>query len=222
MTSVKTRRSSGGKLSEYIGSGKDFLPSELPTLRALLRKGIQLQNEKLVSSNFYPELAQVIAKASEPQWIKANVVFIPPKVGNLKSNQRSLEKESWRAQDIACGREQCLELSSTPSLCFSDLTSDCPLLEVWTQHWFSSTGLLKAWQCPGIAQKGGKSLSWLASNSEAGYPSLSVPIGIRVFQKIQNMQYVAIQRMQVVAHYCKQYATKIWVFLPLSNFSHRF
>ena len=67
MTSVKTRRSSGGKLSEYIGSGKDFLPSELPTLRALLRKGIQLQNEKLVSSNFYPELAQVIAKASEPQ-----------------------------------------------------------------------------------------------------------------------------------------------------------
>ena len=69
MASVKTRRSSGGKLSEYIGSGKDFLPSELPTLRALLRKGIQLQNEKLVNSNFYPlpELALDIAKASEAQ-----------------------------------------------------------------------------------------------------------------------------------------------------------
>ena len=44
----------------------------------------------------------------------------------------------------------------------------------------------------------------------------------RVFQKIQNMQCVAIQRMQVVAHYCDQYATKIRVFRSLSNFSHPF
>ena len=72
MASVKTRHSSGSKLSEYIGSGKDLLPSELPTLRALLRNGIQ--KEKLVNSNFYPlsELALDIAKASEAQWIKAN------------------------------------------------------------------------------------------------------------------------------------------------------
>ena len=111
MASVKTRRSSGGKLSEYIGSGKDFLPSELPTLRALLRKGIQPQNAKLVSSKFYPlpELALHVAKASEAHWIKANVVFIPPKMVNLKSNQRSIiEKESRRAQDIGtiCGQAE--------------------------------------------------------------------------------------------------------------------
>ena len=44
---VKTRHSSGTKLIEYLGTGKDFLSSELPTLRDVLRLGIKYQEEKL-------------------------------------------------------------------------------------------------------------------------------------------------------------------------------
>ena len=41
----KTRHTSGSKLSEYIGVGQDFLPSEVPTLRGALRKILQLQEQ---------------------------------------------------------------------------------------------------------------------------------------------------------------------------------
>ena len=51
---------------------------------------------------------------------------------------------------------------------------------------------------------------------------LEVWLSIRVSQKKRNMQCVAVQRMQVVVHYCDQYATKIRVFRSLSNFSHPF
>ena len=44
----------------------------------------------------------------------------------------------------------------------------------------------------------------------------------RVFQKVQNMQCVAKEWMQVVARYCNRYATKIIVFQSLFNLGHPF
>ena len=43
MAGVKTRKHSYSKLSELVGSGKDFLPSEVPTLRAVIQKGILIR-----------------------------------------------------------------------------------------------------------------------------------------------------------------------------------
>ena len=40
---AKTRLASSTKLANYLGAGKDFDPSEVPTLRDVLRKGILLQ-----------------------------------------------------------------------------------------------------------------------------------------------------------------------------------
>ena len=41
----KTRHSSGSNLSQYLGPGKDLITSEVPTLRAALRKAILIQEE---------------------------------------------------------------------------------------------------------------------------------------------------------------------------------
>ena len=44
---VKTRHASGSKLGEYLGTGRDLLNSELPTLRDVLRLGIKYQEDKV-------------------------------------------------------------------------------------------------------------------------------------------------------------------------------
>ena len=47
----KTRHSSGSKISEYIGVGQDFLPSEAPTLRGALRKILLLQEQHILEED---------------------------------------------------------------------------------------------------------------------------------------------------------------------------
>ena len=42
-----TRLFSNTKLVELVGPGKEFLPSEVPTLRALIQKGILMQENNL-------------------------------------------------------------------------------------------------------------------------------------------------------------------------------
>ena len=48
MAGIKTRKQSYSKLSELVGSGKDFLPSEVPTLRAVIQKGILIRERVLL------------------------------------------------------------------------------------------------------------------------------------------------------------------------------
>ena len=42
---MKTRHTSGSKMSEYLGPGKELLATEVPTLRAALRKALLIQEE---------------------------------------------------------------------------------------------------------------------------------------------------------------------------------
>ena len=43
MAQQRTRQESSTKLSDYLGKGKEFNPTELPTLRDCLRYGILLK-----------------------------------------------------------------------------------------------------------------------------------------------------------------------------------
>ena len=97
MASVRTRYNSESKLASFLGSGRDLLPSELPTLRAVLRAGIKLNEDKAETKQKYPiqELALDVAKLVEAQWLKANNELIPPKVSTLKSIQRRIQT-AWR------------------------------------------------------------------------------------------------------------------------------
>ena len=85
-----------------MGSGRDLLPSELPTLRAVLRAGIKLNEDKAETKQKYPiqELALEVAKLVEAQWLQDNKEFIPPKVSTLISIQRRIITAWRRAQDI--------------------------------------------------------------------------------------------------------------------------
>ena len=42
---MKTRHTSGSKMSEYRGPGKELLATDVPTLRAALRKALLIQEE---------------------------------------------------------------------------------------------------------------------------------------------------------------------------------
>ena len=96
---VTTRRGcSGNQLSLLVGPGKDFLPTEVPTVRAVLQRGLLMQEENLhkdVPRHLYPisELARDLVPLVVAQWEKSNMNFKPPVIYNYKSISRKIVKE---------------------------------------------------------------------------------------------------------------------------------
>ena len=74
----KTRKSSGSKISDYLGAGKDFLPSEVPTLRGALRKAILMQEELMIKEDMdrrllpISDMMNLVADSVIAQWQKRN------------------------------------------------------------------------------------------------------------------------------------------------------
>ena len=107
---MKTRHASGSKLGEYLGTGRDLLNSELPTLRDVLRLGIKYQEDKVCTEgkerNLYTvkELIRDVAKGVNAMWIKANAEFVPPVVISTKGLEDRIEREWKMAGDIAWKR----------------------------------------------------------------------------------------------------------------------
>ena len=52
MARVKTRHKSASNLSEFLGTGQEFLVSELPTLHDVLRFGIFLREKRDYQRNY--------------------------------------------------------------------------------------------------------------------------------------------------------------------------
>ena len=83
---VRTRHQSGSKLEELIGSGKKFLASEVPTLRASLQLGLYLQKDYMLreggDKRNYPItlIMKEVAECVIQQWLKSNSGFVPPVV----------------------------------------------------------------------------------------------------------------------------------------------
>ena len=79
----KTRHTSGSKVSDYIGVGQDFLPSEVPTLRGALRKVLLLQEQHIVEDDGDRRnlpLVHLLAQVAEcvlAQWKKATTSCHP-------------------------------------------------------------------------------------------------------------------------------------------------
>ena len=49
MASTRTRHKSSTKMTEYLGPATDLLLTEVPTLRDILRKGLLIQEEKIIA-----------------------------------------------------------------------------------------------------------------------------------------------------------------------------
>ena len=66
-----------------MGTIREFVPSEVPTLRAVISRGLLLQEEKLrldTSRNCYPinQMIEELAGLEIEQWRKSNSKFVHP------------------------------------------------------------------------------------------------------------------------------------------------
>ena len=75
-----TRLSTNTKLIALVGPGKEFVPSDVPTLRTVIQKGILLQQDSLQSRRNYPikVLAKDLAQLILEQWQISNDDFQKP------------------------------------------------------------------------------------------------------------------------------------------------
>ena len=91
----RTRFGITSKLTKLIGTGREFLPSEVPTLRSVIRKGIFIQEENLhdnVTRNNYSIKEMALDLASEvcALWKKSNAQFEIPVIFTKKSVARKI------------------------------------------------------------------------------------------------------------------------------------
>ena len=97
-TRPKTRHASGSNLQDYVGAGKEFDPTEVPTLRAMIQQGIFLRDQKFlfedVAKNAPSYSKKKIAKDLAPmilaQWHKSNNKFVPPVIMKLYSLEKKI------------------------------------------------------------------------------------------------------------------------------------
>lgn len=83
----KARNSSITRISEFIRSGKDFIPSELPANREVIQKGTLLKKQKNIHQNKYSkrDLARNLVSLIFAKRRKANVKFQQPAIIGEKS-----------------------------------------------------------------------------------------------------------------------------------------
>ena len=109
MSKVKTR-SSTTAISDFIGPGKDFIPSELPTNRAVIQKGILLKEQKSMTCNLHhnkysnKDLASDLIPFVLAQWRKANVKFQQPVIIGEKSLYYRIKTLWEKVENVAWGR----------------------------------------------------------------------------------------------------------------------
>ena len=103
-------QNSASKFRQLVGPGKELIPSEVPTLRAALQKGILIKERKLIEEGsdlkdvHVKDCCRELAPAILAQWQKANRKFSPPVVVTEDALAKRLESLWNRANEIARGR----------------------------------------------------------------------------------------------------------------------
>ena len=85
----RTRHNSSCKLSTYVGAAKEFSLADVPTVRAVIRRGLLLKEQKLlegIDTRHYSakQIARDLAPLVEAQWLKSNVAFVFPVIVTKK------------------------------------------------------------------------------------------------------------------------------------------
>ena len=108
VTKPKTRNQSGNqKMREFVGKGKEFDKSEVPTIRAVIQQGLLIKEnwimaeEQLHRNEVSPqEIASSLAPLILAQWQKSNAKFIPPVTITEKSLLQKVLR-LWKRVDKA-------------------------------------------------------------------------------------------------------------------------
>ena len=93
-----TRKSLNCKLSEAIGTIRKFVPSEVPTLLAVISHGLLLQEEKLrqhTSRNCYPinQMIEELTGLVMDQWRKSDSKFVTPVTIEKRSVIKTIQRK---------------------------------------------------------------------------------------------------------------------------------
>ena len=114
---ARTRHSSGNKkLKEYVGKGKEFDVTEVPTLRAVIQRGLLIKENwmlgqadckknEITLQDICKELASDISK----QWLKSNNKFSPPVVIEQHSIVIKVRRLWERVEKVAQGNAKKAE-----------------------------------------------------------------------------------------------------------------
>ena len=85
MAGVKTRRRSDSKLSQLVGPGKEFIPSEVPTLQTIIQRGILIRDRMLLEqgsakTDFHIKdiVLELVFSDSGTIWQISNAKIAPP------------------------------------------------------------------------------------------------------------------------------------------------
>ena len=112
VSKVKTRHQSGSqKLREYVGNGKELDMSEVPTVRAVIQKGLLIKETWLMESDNLRrhdvsliDVAKEVAPVIIGQWLKSNAKFVPPVVLVEHSIVNKVKKLWQRVENVAQGK----------------------------------------------------------------------------------------------------------------------
>ena len=112
---VKKRRHSASKLSEFVGPANEILPSEVPTLRAIIQRGLLVRDRLLLeqgsakteihTKDIIAELVPLIST----QWQMSNAKFSPPVTIKEDSIRKKVERLWGRVEEVKRGRAGKME-----------------------------------------------------------------------------------------------------------------
>ena len=97
----KTRNEVKSGLTDYLGTGRDMLASELPTLRAALREAVlireqrSIQTGKDIRSIPMTEVMDTVVTRIRRLWLKSNSQFMPPVTVEDRAVKKKL-MDAWR------------------------------------------------------------------------------------------------------------------------------
>lgn len=102
----RTRQGTLTHMSNLIGTGQEMLPSELPTLRCLLRYGLLLREQSCEDVRNYPlsNMAMDIYPELLKRWGRANCCFVYPIITCRPAILKKICLSLEQAKDISLGR----------------------------------------------------------------------------------------------------------------------
>ena len=114
MASVRTRKCAqsltDSKLSSFVGQGKEFLHSEVPTLRAVIQRGILIKEDLLLEHGaaktdiHVKQIVDQLVPLIFAQWQRSNVKFVPPVTIREDSVGKKVERLWGAVEEVVRGR----------------------------------------------------------------------------------------------------------------------
>ena len=144
---ARTRHQSGSKLRELVGAGKEFLLSEVPTLRAVIQRGILIKERWMIEEItgqkkvLVGDIVRGLVPVILTQWQRLNAKFCSPVTISKKSLVQKVEKLWRKVEEVAQGKtskavkekileqlDSLLDITTCPHiiLCCKDPGSGCP------------------------------------------------------------------------------------------------